>query len=737
MLFQTTKSRLPCRPFLLGFVLSSLSAAQTTASLETTETQLRVEAGANAPRVSSVRGGSTSWNNGAAETLIGSVEVDSQTIPLEWTLNSAESRHDKNLVVFVYDARPVALRLKWEWEARSDHGPVEHEIRIENRDSREVWLPLQNSFVFDWEISPSANLEQFYVEKGADTPSATGTHRVRMPDGYEWKGFSSTYAQPRPGEAREIIPYYLVEGTTGTQDGWYVGMEFSGRTRVTLTRHEDALRGEVGLNPDPGPFRTRLKPAETFDTPRIFLGATSGGPDATANVLRRWVRDVLANRDTWKDSHYPLTVNNSWGGGMLVNEEIAQRMIDDSADLGLEMFHVDAGWFQAVGDWRPDPKKFPHGLKPVVDEAHAKGVKFGLWVDWAQAGTATTPGALNVRDPEVQRWLTTQLPETWKPEEFKGQTIDIGAPEAKAWALQETDRIVTDFKLDMLEHDGYLVAKGCNANDHPHAPPDPLNQCTYRDAGFVFTQSSNATDVSYHAVRAYYDIQSNLRRKHPGLILEICNDGGRMVDFGSASHGDYFSITDTYDPLSNRRAFYDTSFVLPSAMLEAYVERWPTPKIENFLYMLRSGMMGWLSIMIDTTSWDEQQHRTAKEEIRLYKSLLRPLIRDANLFHISERPDGVHWDGMEYFDPRSKRGVVYAFRGSILNEAVHKYFLRGLNPEARYQLRFHDHSAPDRIVSGRELTEIGLGVKLPVANSSEIILLEEMPASEQAERPSD
>jgi alpha-galactosidase len=61
--------------------------------------------------------------------------------------------------------------------------------------------------------------------------------------------------------------------------------------------------------------------------------------------------------------------------------------------------------------------------------------------------------------------------------------------------------------------------------------------------------SSNSTDVSYHAVRSYYSIYEQLRRQHPGLLLEICNDGGRMVDFGSAAHGDYFSITDSYDPL--------------------------------------------------------------------------------------------------------------------------------------------------------------------------------------------
>ena len=82
-----------------------------------------------------------------------------------------------------------------------------------------------------------------------------------------------------------------------------------------------------------------------------------------------------------------------------------------------------------------------------------------------------------------------------------------------------------------------------------------------------------------------------------------------MVDFGTAAHGDYFSITDTYDPLSNRRAFYDTSYLLPAAMLESYVEKWPAPHPENFLYMLRSGMMGWLTLMLDTTVWTPEQHR--------------------------------------------------------------------------------------------------------------------------------
>jgi Melibiase/Glycosyl hydrolase family 36 C-terminal domain len=717
-----------CRSWILAYWLlfSSLSAAQTAASLETAETRLRFEAGPSAPRLDSLQDSAVVWKNRVAESSLPSAEIAGQILPLEWRFNSADSLVNKDVVSFVYDAVSPHLRLIWEWQVRSPHGPLEHQIRIENRDFSEVWLPLESSFVFDWQTAATDAIEQFYVEKDADTPSAVGTHLVPVTDGYEWEGTSSTYAHPRPGEAREIIPYFLAERRDGRRSGWYVGIEFSGRTHLTLGRKGDSLHGELGLNPNPGPFRTRLKPGESFETPRIFLGATSDGPDATTNVLRRWIRGVLTNQDAWRDPHYPVAVNNSWGGGMTVNEEIARRMIGDAAELGFEMFHLDAGWFRSVGDWYPDPKKFPRGLQPIAEEAHTRGLKFGLWVDWTQAGLDKAPGALNVRDPEVRGWLTTDLPATWRPEEFKGQTIDIGVPKAKAWAMQETDRIVTDYKLDMLEHDGYLVAQGCDASDHPHAAPDPLNQCTYRDAGFVFVRSSNSTDVSYHAARAYYDIQLNLRQKHPGLLLEICNDGGRMVDFGSAGHGDYFSITDTYDPLSNRRAFYDTSFVLPTAMLEAYVERWPTPNIENFRYMLRSGMMGWLSVMIDTTSWDVQQHNAAKEELQLYKSQLRPLIRDADLYHVSERPDGVRWDGMEYFDPRTRHGVVYAFRGSTESEAEHRFVLRGLKPDFRYQLRFNDHSSPDQLVDGKELMKAGLEVRLPIVNSSEIIFLKEL-----------
>jgi Melibiase/Glycosyl hydrolase family 36 C-terminal domain len=697
--------------------------------LTSAETAIAVEAGEHAPRLTTLSlRGTTAWKNRAEEILPEDVEVHGKTQHLRWRLDRSASRFESRQIRLVYLAESPRLRLVWLWRARAGRGPLEHAVEVENQSNDPVWLPLGPSFRYDWEINTDAALERFWVEKGADTPSSQGTHLDVLRDGDTWQGTSSSYARPVPGRPREMIPYLLVDEPGGARRGWYVGIEFSGPTRITLERSGTSLHGEAGLTPAPGPGRTRLPPSGTFAAPAIFIGAFAGGPDAAGNILRRWVRAVLDNPRTLRDPTYPLMVNNSWGNGMAVDEALAHRMIEESAQLGLEMFHLDAGWFRDVGDWQADPKKFPLGLASVADFAHAHGLKFGLWVDWTQAGTSKQPGALNVYDPAIRDWLIADPPAGWKHSEpFKGITIDLGVPAAKAWAARELERIVGEYRLDMLEHDGYLVAQGSSRDDRPDAQGNTAPARIYEDSGYLWADGKNSTDTGFSATRAYYDIYEQLRLHHPELLLEICNDGGRMVDFGSAAHGDYFSMTDSYDPLSNRRAFYDASFVLPPAMLEGYVAKWPAPRIENFRYMLRSGMMGWFSLMQDSSLWSPEQRTEARAQFAVYKSALRPLIREADLYHVAERPDGVHWDGVEYYSTSLRRGVLYAFRGTAPDEPMHRFRLLGLRPESRYRLRFQDQGpAADLVLPGRLLMQEGAPVALALPLSSELIYLEEV-----------
>jgi len=689
---------------------------------------LVIRAESSRPRLLRIAGGGAEFESATPVELIDHVEDEGVSRALQWHLDTAASRIEAAAVSLVYASEDPPLRLYWEWQARAAHGPLEHAIRIENRGTKEYWLPLQDSFKTRWRIPANQALRQLWIDKGAGKAPSVGTHLVDVADGYRWRGTSSPFAHPfeAQGQPREIIPYLLVHSPEErAANGWYLGVEFSGRIAMELQRGGDTLDVRAGLDPEPGPFRTRLSAGASFVTPTIFLGALEGSIDDAGNTMRRWVREVLNDARAVNDRSYPLLTNNSWGSAMAIDAAQARRMIDDSRELGFEMFHLDAGWFRGVGDWHPDPRKFPQGLAAVSDYAHRKGLKFGLWTDWTQAGVSTQAGALAVGDPAVRRWLTTEPPPNWSPAAFKGITIDIGDPAAKAWASKEVDRIVRDYGVDMLEHDGYIVAQGCERGDHPHATCDPQRVHRYADEEFFWLDGPNSTDVSYHAARAYYDIQSQLKRDHPGLLLEICNDGGRMVDFGSAAHGDYFSIVDSYDPVSNRQAFYDASHVLPSAMLETYVKEWPASNLDQFRYMLRSGMMGWFTLMLDTTHWSAGQRAAARAELQFYKSTLRPLIREAELYHIAPRADGRGWDGIEYFDAHRGTGAIYAFRGTDASAVAHTFIPKGLRAAADYRVRFRDRSSADFTRGGDELMRDGIRVTLARTLSSELIVLQE------------
>jgi hypothetical protein len=138
-------------------------------------------------------------------------------------------------------------------------------------------------------------------------------------------------------------------------------------------------------------------------------------------------------------------------------------------------------------------------------------------------------------------------------------------------------------------------------------------------------------------------------------------------------------------------------------------------------------MLGWFSLMMDTGQWSPRQRTEARAQFSLYKSALRPLIREADLYHVAQRPDGVHWDGIEYYSARLRRGVLYAFRGTAPDQPTHRFPLLGLDPASRYRLRFQDQGAAANLVmTGRSLMQDGVEVALALPLSSDLIFLEQV-----------
>lgn len=123
-------------------------------------------------------------------------------------------------------------------------------------------------------------------------------------------------------------------------------------------------------------------------------------------------------------------------------------------------------------------------------------------------------------------------------------------------------------------------------------------------------------------------------------------------------------------------------------------------------------MLGWFSLMLDPASLSAAQQSAARAEFALYKRALRPLIRSVDLYHVSARPDGVHWDGIEYVSPDGARGVLYAFRGSG-DEGAHHFVLHGLRAGHSYRLHFQDQTAPDSSRSAEALLREGSRSRCP------------------------
>ncbi|GIX22230.1 MAG: hypothetical protein KatS3mg121_1013 [Gammaproteobacteria bacterium] len=116
---------------------------------------------------------------------------------------------------------------------------------------------------------------------------------------------------------------------------------------------------------------------------------------------------------------------NSWNHfGCDIDEdtvrEIARAMVESGMkDAGYQYVVIDDCWHgerDANGFIRPDPKRFPSGMKALADYVHGLGLKFGLYSD---AGWKTCGGRPGSRGYEFQdaatyaRWGVDYLKYDW------------------------------------------------------------------------------------------------------------------------------------------------------------------------------------------------------------------------------------------------------------------------------------------------------------------------------------
>ena len=147
----------------------------------------------------------------------------------------------------------------------------------------------------------------------------------------------------------------------------------------------------------------------------------------------------------------------------------------------------------------------------------------------------------------------------------------------------------------------------------------------------------------------------------------------------------------------------------------------------GLVYDFRSAALGAFMWWFDSPNptnggipWTKAERQAIAREVQTYKTRLRPLIREANLYHVLPRPDNRNWDAIEYYDPTAGKGVVYVFKpqSPADSQAIK---LKGLDAKRAYKLTFEDGSNPAASMTGRGLMAEGFRMSLRGTFVSELV----------------
>jgi alpha-galactosidase len=129
-----------------------------------------------------------------------------------------------------------------------------------------------------------------------------------------------------------------------------------------------------------------------------------------------------------------------------VTEKNQLAVIRQMPQAGIEAYWLDAGWFVGGwpggrGSWIPN-ENFPHGLRPLSDAAHKRGMKFLLWFD--PEGVA--PGSIIAT--EHPQWVLHRPNEDpW------GGIFRFGDAEALKWMTNLLSDRIRDWGVDIYRND--------------------------------------------------------------------------------------------------------------------------------------------------------------------------------------------------------------------------------------------------------------------------------------------
>lgn len=367
-----------------------------------------------------------------------------------------------------------------------------------------------------------------------------------------------------------------------------VQLEWSGSHSVGAERLRDG-GAEVWAEALYEPGEILLRPGEAFTMPTALVAASWRGFDGLSDLWHGYVRRF--NRPVPRPVHF-----NTWEACYFdFNEASLMRLAAEAADLGVERFVLDDGWFKgrrndtsSLGDWTPDEERFPHGLSPLIKAVHARGMSFGLWIEPEMVSRQSD---LYRNHPD---WVLG-FPDEQAPTGRNQLVLDLGNPSVRDYLFEAVSAVLRTGGIDYLKWD-------CNRELYPAK----LNGRPRADA----------------QVKGVYELLNRLRDVFPDLAIESCASGGGRIDFGILPYITRFWASDATDALDRIRIQDTLARCLPLEWIGSHIGPSPNPITGRDYSMAFRGLValfGHLGVEMDPTGLSEGDRRTLQSIINLYK----------------------------------------------------------------------------------------------------------------------
>lgn len=568
----------------------------------------------------------------------------------EWTFQAYEvdGAADDELRLRFDDA---GLAVTLHYRMRGD--VVERWVTVDNRGHTRVELLRADAATWTLPDREGWRLSQLHGRWAAESRLATA------PLTYGEKVIGSR----RGHTGHQHLPWVALDTDATEERGEVYGcaLGWSGSWRIAVARLPDArvqITGGAGYD-DSGLLL--LQPGESYTTP-VFAGLWSDGGFGGAS--RAWhayqrtyvIPDAERNR--------PVLFNSWEATNFDISEEQQLALARRAARIGVELFVVDDGWFGArtsdragLGDWTPNPARFPQGLKPLADQVHGLGMQFGIWVE----PEMTNPDSDLYRDhPDWVQYQTGR-----KRTELRNQLVlNLAREDVQEYLWERLDALLSSAPIDYVKWD--------------------FNRC-FTDAGWPGDPYPQRLWVDH--VRAFYALLDRLRAAHPSVAFESCSGGGGRIDLGVMSRTDQVWTSDNTDPLDRLAIQHGFSQIHPARVMAAWVTDSPNTQLNGRVSSLRfrfvSAMAGVLGVGGDLTEWSDQELAEARRWVDLYKEI-RPVVQQGELYRL--RPPAGGLSAVQYV--LDEEAVVVAWlQAQSYGEPVPALRLRGLDPTASYECR--------------------------------------------------